>query len=219
MRRALNKCARVTLISIMVSGVTSEAPAPAKYKPAKKGFFQSSSAATSPPPQQPSAVAPQLHHQPNAGKRFSDSDLRPWPPMYNGRAVRPSDENFRSLASSNGKGNANFKNASANGGGKKGASGSISNNNYNHSIYDRNKYNFHGNGGGKSVTSASSMVSSNGNSKSAKDYYMLSQPYVMNSLSVPSDGSLYGGSHGGSRDVNLLMVAKEREKSRFRKLR
>lgn len=192
----------------MVSGVTD---VPTKYKSKKNGggFF---------PPQhhqsangQLAAVSSPPHH-PNSNKRFSDSDLRPWPPMYNTGSVRPTDENFRSIASS--KHSPNYKNTSAS------TNGKSSNGQNNYSIYERNKFNFHN---GKSVTSSSSAVSSNGsqinngnnnNNHHAKDYYMLSQPYVMNSLSVPSDGSVYGG-----RDPNLLMAAKEREKNRFRKLR
>lgn len=213
----------------MVSGVTD---APTKYKSNKKGYYPS--------------VAP--HHRISSGssngggsgvmhhhqsslhntKRFSDGDLRPWPPMYtsggrssSGTPSSSDSSHFRSLSGGsggqNGKSNPNYKNI-------------MPNNKTNfsaNSVYERNKFNFHHNGkainGGVPIShhlpssnnrhsTTSSCCSSSKNAN--KDYYMLTrQSYMMNGSAL---GSVY---NGASRDSNLLMIAKEREKNRFRKLR
>lgn len=246
----------------MVSGVIDQHPA--KYKSNKKGggFFSTSSPQQAPPPPPPQLSAVAVHHN---NKRFAESDLRPWPPMYGGRSQRyptPDEQQHhhhhhqqhnnnnhnanghqhphhhaKQHNTSNAQHNNNFRSLSAQklNGSNNGASAPSHYKNNTHKvpssaaaaaaaaagIYERNKYNF--NMGKSSISSsmASSLASSAGGHSNngggggggggSQDYYMLSQPYVSNSL-APSEGSVYA-----SRDSNLLM--KEREKNRFRKLR
>lgn len=150
-------------------------------------------------------------------KRFSDSPaLRPWPPMYKSSS-RPS-----SNGTVNGNGNGNYH-LSSNLNFNKINNGMYSNN----SVYSRNKFNFHPLNGGKYSSSVNLT-----NIKNAKNYFLVSQPYMKNSMILPAT-PFYG------RDSNLLMVNKElvhhnnpntnsngsnnlsngSEKGRFRKLR
>lgn len=222
----------------MVSGVAEGTPV--KYKSNKKGFFSSAPNQAPPPPPQATQAQPPSH-LPNINKRFSDGDLRPWPPMYTGRS--PTNEhthnnthgsnnntnnthhsnNFRSLSGNKHNGSNNNYIHNGHNINKTANNSNANGNNYAHSVYQRNKYNFHMGNGNKSVSSMTSLAAStksgkggSGGAKQAQDYYMLSHPYVMNSLAVapPSEGSVYA-----SRDSNLVMVAKDREKNRFRKLR
>lgn len=154
-------------------------------------------------------------------KRFSDSPaLRPWPPMYKSSS-RPSS-NGTANGNGNGNGNGNYH-LSSNLNFNKINNGMYSNN----SVYSRNKFNFHPLNGGKYSSSVNLT-----NIKNAKNYFLVSQPYMKNSMILPAT-PFYG------RDSNLLMVNKElvhhnnpntnsngsnnlsngSEKGRFRKLR
>lgn len=132
-------------------------------------------------------------------KRFSDSpSLRPWPPMYklNTKSNINGSHQYLPLSTS---GKFNFGNSGFYG-------------NSNGSVYGRNKFNFHGLDRHNNKYSSSVNLT---NIKNAKNYYLVSQPYMKNSLVLPSV-PFYG------RDENLLMVDKDgqhNEKGRFRKLR
>lgn len=152
----------------MVSGVTDIQ----SYK-TNKGYYS----APQPPTQ--------------ATKRFSDSALRPWPPMYR------SSSNYQPLTPAT---KLNYNNF---------------NSHYNNSVYSRNKFNFQQLNGVANGKYASSINLSN--NKNAKNYFLVSQPYVKNSLVLPN-GPFYGRT--GDTNNNLLMVDKDHsDKNRFRKLR
>lgn len=194
----------------MVSGVT----APPKYKSNKRFFGSSSSQHTTPP------ASPGHHQNSNGHKKYPDNGMRPWPPTYKSDSSggRPSSmENFRSISSS-----AKFyhNNTTTNGNGHHGASiiGG-NNNNYKNSIYEAKKFNFHSqhngsNVDGNSTSSFNLSGSPNGNyGQNNKDYYLMPPPY---------ENSKLGGQNGPvfyEQDSNMMLKARDREKSRFRKLR
>lgn len=133
-------------------------------------------------------------------KRFSDSpSLRPWPPMYkmNTKSNINGSHQYHPVSTS---GKFNFSHGGFYGNG---------------SVYGRNKFNLHGLDRHNNNYSSSASVNLT-NIKNAKNYYLVSQPYMKNSLVLPST-PFY------SRDENLLMVDKDgsqhNEKGRFRKLR
>lgn len=168
----------------MVSGV----PDVQNYK-TNKGYYS----APAPPPSQ-------------GTKRFSESArLRPWPPMYRSGTRSSVNGNYPPVSTS---AKMNFNNI--NGGSTNGTS-HYSNN----SVYSRNKFNFHPLNGGAPANNGKYSSSVNlTNIKNAKNYFLVSQPYMKNSLILPST-PFYG------HDNNLLMVNKDtqHEKGRFRKLR
>lgn len=152
--------------------------------------------------------APPSHTSTNlSGKRFSDGALRPWPPMYRAPSSRSHMANYQALSTTSAKLNFNNFNGNAN---------HYSNN----SIYGRNKFNFQ-QLNVAAVTAHSGKYASSvnlSNMKNAKNYYLVSQPYVKNSLMMPGGGSFYGRTPEiNNNNTNLLMV--DKEKHRFRKLR
>lgn len=141
-------------------------------------------------------------------KRFSESpSLRPWPPMYKSTSSRSSNGSYQlsSKLTFNNFNNGLYSNSSVYGGG----SGRSS---------DRsNKYNFHPmNAGYHSSSNGSGKYSSSinlTNTKNAKNYYLVSQPYMKNMM--PTTKTPFYG-----RDGNMMAIEKEpTEKGRFRKLR
>lgn len=137
-------------------------------------------------------------------KRFSDSpSLRPWPPMYKSTSNRsPNGGNHMSKLNFN-----NINNGLYSG---------------NSSVYGgRSKFNFHPLNGGQQGSNGKYSSSINlTNIKNAKNYYLVSQPYMKNSMLLPPTQTPYYG-----RDGNMLLMEKEsqaspqNEKGHFRKLR
>lgn len=159
---------------------------------------------SAPPSQAPSTLS---------GKRFSDAGLRPWPPMYRSPASRAQMATYQAM-SVNSAAKLNFMN-------------NFNGNHYNNntSIYGRTKFNFHQ----FNIAAASAAAASATNMKNAKNYYLVSQPYVKNQLMMPNGGgSFYGhttefnnnanGNHTNNNNTNVLMMG-DKEKNRFRKLR
>lgn len=179
----------------MVSGVTDVH----SYK-SNKGYY------SAPPSQAPSTLS---------GKRFSESALRPWPPMYRTPASRAQMATYQAMSVSSAK--LNYTN-NFNGNHY---------NNSNNSIYGRTKFNFQQFNMAASAA-ANGKYSSATNMKNAKNYYLVSQPYVKNQLMMPNGGgSFYGhttefnnnaNGNNTSSNNNVLMMA-DKEKNRFRKLR
>lgn len=146
-----------------------------------------------------------------SAKRFSDGALRPWPPMYRSPASRAQMATYQAMSVSSAK--LNFTN-------------NFNGNHYNNgsSIYGRTKFNFHQ----FNMAASAAAAASSTNMKNAKNYYLVSQPYVKNQLMMPGDaGSFYGrttdfknGANGthATNNNNVLMMA-DKEKNRFRKLR
>lgn len=194
----------------MVSGVT----APPKYKSNKRFFGSSSSQHTTPPP------SPGHQHNPNSigHKQYHpDNGMRPWPPTYKsdgsvGAGGRQSSENFRSLSTSA----KFFHNNTASGNGHSNGA----KNNYKNTIYEAKKFNFHSTSSQRSKgdpdngsPTSFNLSGTNGSYANNKDYYLMPPPYENSKLAGQNGTVFY------DQDNNLLLKAKDREKSRFRKLR
>lgn len=159
-----------------------------------------------------------------AVKRFADSSLRPWPPMYRSTAARGQMATYQPMNSHSPPAKLNYNNFSSN------------NISFHNSIYGRatnNKFNLH------KFNMAAAAAATEGkyasainlaNMKNAKNYYQMSQPqYVDNSIGMPSPptsngstGSFYGRAASDERSNNgnmLLMMPSDRDKNRFRRLR
>lgn len=178
----------------MVSGVTDAQ----SYK-SNKGYY------SAPPSQTPSTLS---------GKRFSDSALRPWPPMYRPPSSRTQMATYQAMSVSSAK--LNFTN-------------NFNGNHYNNganSIYGRTKFNFQ-QFNMAATAAANSKYASSTNMKNAKNYYLVSQPYVKNQLVMPNGGGSFyghttteydGNNNHNNNNSNALMMG-DKEKNRFRKLR
>lgn len=175
-----------------------------------KGYY------ASPAPMPPSNLAP--------AKRYPDNALRPWPPMYRTPASRAQMATYQALSTASTT-KLNYNNFNGNHYG------------YNNSIYGRanNNFNF------QQCNMIAAAASLNGkyssamnlaNMKNAKNYYLITQPYVKNSLAmsqqaltngnVPNGGSFYGRTtteYQSNCNGNVLLMAQDKEKNRFRKLR
>lgn len=177
--------------------------------------------------------APSTHAPSNvsssAAKRFSDSALRPWPPMYRSPASRAQMATYQALSSASST-KLNYNNFN-------GAHYGYNNNNNNNSIYGRaNKFNFHQ----FNMVAAASAIDNKystamnlANMKNSKNYYLISQPqYVKNTLAMPSpppsngsNGSFYGRTTASNdyatNNGNMLLMAQQqdKDKNRFRRLR
>lgn len=165
----------------------------------------------------PSSHAP-LNH-PAAGKRFSDGALRPWPPMYRTPSARAQMASYQALSSNK----FNFNNFNSNhlNNNNNNNNNNSNNINANNSIYGRNKFNFQ-------QLNMAAAAAANGkyasamnlaNMKNAKNYFLVSQPYVKNSLALPPGGSFYGRTTDMNNNSNANIMLADKEKGRFRKLR
>lgn len=167
--------------------------------------------------------APSSHTTPSSiasTKRFSDNALRPWPPMYRTPVSRAQMATYQALSTASAATKMNYNNNNFN--------GNIYG--YNNSIYGRaNKFNFHQ----FNMVAAAAAIDGKyasamnmANMKNAKNYYLISQPYMKNSLGMPSPppsngstGSYYGrttAEYPPNNNNNILM---QPDKNRFRKLR
>lgn len=177
--------------------------------------------------------APSSHpsSNPSSAKRFSDGALRPWPPMYRSSSrsnLLHHQSNYQALSTSSASAKLNFNNLNGH------------YNNSNNAIYNRNKLNFHHLNMAPALNGkyASSMNLSN--LKNAKNYYLVSQPYMKNSFILSNgNGAFYGRTadinnnnsnnnninNNNNNNSNLIMADKDlyyqqsHEKNRFRKLR
>lgn len=178
----------------MVSGVTD-----IQTYNSNKGYY------SSPPSQTPSTLS---------GKRFSDTAMRPWPPMYRSPASRAQMATYQAMSVSSAKLNYT-NNFNAN-----------HYNNSNSSIYGRTKFNFQ-QFNIAAAAAANNKYASTTNGKNAKNYYLVSQPYVKNQLMMPNGGgSFYGhttefnnNANGNQNNTNNVLMMADKEKNRFRKLR
>lgn len=178
----------------MVSGVSD-----IQTYNSNKGYY------SSPPSQTPSTLS---------GKRFSDSALRPWPPMYRSPASRAQMATYQAMSVSSAK--LNYTN-------------NFNGNHYNNSspVYGRTKFNFQ-QFNMAAAAAANSKYASTTNIKNAKNYYLVSQPYVKNQLMMTNGGgSFYGHTtefnnnaiNGNNTNTNNVLMMADKEKNRFRKLR
>lgn len=170
-----------------------------------------------------------------SGKRFPESALRPWPPMYrtatasSAASARAQMATYQAMSVSSAK--LNYTNN---------FNGDHYNNSNGGSIYGRTKFNFQQFNMAAAAAAASNgkYTSSTANMKNAKNYYLVSQPYVKNQLMLPNGGGAFYGHHTADYSKNfngtmannhnnnhsgingnVLMVASDKEKNRFRKLR
>lgn len=205
----------------------------------------------------------------SSAKRYPGNALRPWPPMYRSPMSRAQMATYQALSTSAVAAAAAAAAAAAqpppppppsnklnynNFNGMNGMNGMNGNHyGYNNSIYGRtSKFNFHqfnmvaaaaaaaaAAGGGSVDGKYASAAMNLANKKNAKNYYLISQPYMKNSLAMPSPppsngsaGSFYGrttapngnGSVGvadyaTNNGGNLMLMPQDKEKNRFRKLR
>lgn len=171
-----------------------------------KGYYSSPSSHT------PSSIS--------SAKRYPDNALRPWPPMYRAPpSSRAQMATYQALSTASTT-KLNYNNFNANHYG------------YNNSIYGRaNNFNF------QQFNMVAAAAAINGkyasamnlaNIKNAKNYYIISQPYVKNSLAMPitngngNAGSFYGrttAEYPSNGNGNILMLPQDKDKNRFRKLR
>lgn len=152
----------------------------------------------------------------SSAKRYSSNALRPWPPMYRQPMSRAQMATYQALSTAPPPTKLNY------------------NNNFNgnhYSIYGRaNKFNFHQFDMIAAATVegkyASAMNLAN-KQKNAKNYYLISQPYMKNSLAMPSpppsngsNGSFYGRTTADyPNNGNMMLMPQDKDKNRFRKLR
>lgn len=166
----------------------------------------------------------------SSAKRYTANALRPWPPMYRTPMSRAQMATYQALSTTAPPAKLNYNNFNGNHYG------------YNNSIYGRtSKFNFHqfnmvaaaaaaaaAAGDGKYASAAMNLA----NKKNAKNYYLISQPYMKNSLAMPSPppsngsaGSFYGRTTApnaadyATNNGNLMLMPQDKEKNRFRKLR
>lgn len=182
------------------------------YK-SNKGYYSAPSSHT------PSSLS-------SSAKRFSDNALRPWPPMYRTPVSRAQMATYQALstaAAAKLNFNNNFNGANLYGYNNSAAAAAI---------YGRaNKFNFHQ----FNMVAAAAAIDGKyasamnlANMKNAKNYYLISQPYMKNSLAMPSPppsngsaGSFYGRTTAeyppnNNNNNGPLMP---QDKNRFRKLR
>lgn len=168
-----------------------------------------------------------------AVKRFSDSSLRPWPPMYRSTstAARSQMATYQPMNSHSPPAKLNYNNFSGN------------NIGYHNSIYGRaaaaaaatattNKFDLHK----FNMVAAAAAIDGKyasamnlANMKNAKNHYLMSQSqYVDNSIGMPSPptsngstGSFYGRTANDERpnNGNMLVMMPDKDKNRFRRLR
>lgn len=148
---------------------------------------------------------PMPSHMTAHSKRFSESpSLRPWPPMYKSTSSRSSNGSYQMSPklNFNNINNGLYSNSSVYGSSVSGST--------------RNKFNFHPLNGGHHASSGKYSSTFNmSNGKNAKNYYLVSQPYMKNSMLFPAAPAPFYG-----RDGNVLAMEKDRsDKNRFRKLR
>lgn len=163
--------------------------------------------------------APSSHTQSSisSAKRFSDNALRPWPPMYRTPVSRAQMATYQALSTASAATKMNYNN-NFNG----------NNYGYNNSIYGRaNKFNFHQ----FNMVAAAAAIDAKyasamnlANMKNAKNYYLITQPYMKNSFGMPSPppsngstGSYYGRTTAEYPPNNNISM--QQDKNRFRKLR
>lgn len=159
----------------------------------------------------------------SSAKRYPTNALRPWPPMYRTPMSHAQMATYQALSTAPPPPpptKLNYNNFNGNHYG------------YNNSIYGRaNKFNFHqfnmvaaaAAAEGKYASAAMNLA----NKKNAKNYYLISQPYMKNSLAMPSpppsngsSGSFYGRTTSDyPNNGNMLLMPQDKDKNRFRKLR
>lgn len=166
----------------------------------------------------------------SSGKRYPGNALRPWPPMYRSPLSRAQMATYQALSTAppTKLNNNNHNNAQFNG----------AHYGYNNSIYGRtNKFNFHqfnmvaAAAADSKYAAAMNLANNNNNhismKKNAKNYYLISQPYMKNSLAMPSpppsngsSGSFYGRTTADyTTNGNMMLMPQDKDKNRFRKLR
>lgn len=165
----------------------------------------------------------------SGGKRYTGNALRPWPPMYRTPMSRAQMATYQALSTAPPPPpptKLNYNNFNGNHYG------------YNNSIYGRaNKFNFHQFNMVAAAAAEGKYASAMNlaNKKNAKNYYLISQPYMKNSLAMPSpppsngsSGSFYGRTTTTTaanaaadypNNGNLMLMPQDKEKNRFRKLR
>lgn len=163
----------------------------------------------------------------SSGKRYPGNALRPWPPMYRSPMNRAQMATYQALSTAPPPAKLNYNN-NFNG----------NHYGYNNSIYGRtNKFNFHqfnmvaAAAADSKYAAAMNLANNhnNANKKNAKNYYLISQPYMKNTLAMPSpppsngsSGSFYGRTTADYNTNNgnlILMAPNDKDKNRFRKLR
>lgn len=182
----------------------------------------------------------------SSAKRYPGNALRPWPPMYRSPMSRAQMATYQALSTSAVAAAAPPPPPSST------KQQFIQNNfngnhyGYNNSIYGRtNKFNFHQFNMVAAAAAAAAAVAGGGdgkyasamnlaNKKNAKNYYLISQPYMKNTLAMPSPPPSSGGSFYGrtttaiapnavadyaANNGNLMLMPQDKEKNRFRKLR
>lgn len=167
----------------------------------------------------------------SSAKRYAGGNaLRPWPPMYRTPMSRAQMATYQALSTAAVAAattappppptKLNYNNFNGNHYG------------YNNSIYGRaNKFNFHQFNMVAAAAAEGKYASAMNlaNKKNAKNYYLISQPYMKNSLAMPSpppsngsSGSFYGRTttdYPAMNNGNLMLMPQDKEKNRFRKLR
>lgn len=150
-------------------------------------------------------------------KRYSGNALRPWPPMYRTPMSRQQMATYQALSTAPPT-KLNYNNFNGNHYG------------YNNSIYGRaNKFNLHQFNMVAAAAAEGKYASAMNlaNKKNSKNYYLISQPYLKNSLAMPSPptsngstGSFYGRTTADyPNNGNMMLMPQDKEKNRFRKLR
>ncbi|XP_031632485.1 WD repeat-containing protein 47 isoform X4 [Contarinia nasturtii] len=153
----------------------------------------------------------------SSGKRYAGNALRPWPPMYRTPMSRTQMATYQALSTAPPT-KLNYNNFNGNHYG------------YNNSIYGRaNKFNFHQFNMVAAAAAEGKYASAMNlaNKKNSKNYYLISQPYLKNSLAMPSPptsngstGSFYGRTTADyPNNGNMMLMPQDKEKNRFRKLR
>lgn len=158
----------------------------------------------------------------SSAKRYPGNALRPWPPMYRTPMSHAQMATYQALSTAPPPPpptKLNYNNFNGNHYG------------YNSSIYGRaNKFNFHQFNMVAAAAAESKYASAAmnlANKKNAKNYYLISQPYMKNSLAMPSpppsngsSGSFYGRTTADyPNNGNMILMPQDKDKNRFRKLR